>query len=265
MRYPIYIFLLMSGVFYLTGNPFLDETSQTGEPGVQGKLAKLKYGRRINAPLSVDKKPETTIIADDAKMTETANSYTVAASDESTSVADTKVQEPAPVTLSTTASTPSSKSFTKGQAKRFKDPARKAIDWTVFGNKRKNVALTVPVRPRSQDEIDAEGIAGEPKQVRSYDPLELATKDRKYKPTLASESRKYKRAEIRRQKLKARKAARKARKTKRLARLKRRTKGAYRIARKAKKKTPEKEEVASKPRRKEFGFTQVGVQSRLNF
>ncbi len=265
MRYPIYIFLLMSGFFYLTGNPFSNETSITGEPGVQGKLAKLKYGRQISAPLSVDKTPETTIIANDAKMTATANSYTVAASDKSASVADAKVQEPAPATLSTTASTPLTKSFTEGKAKRFNDPTRKAIDWTVFGNKRKNVALTVPVRTRSQDEIDAQGIAGEPKQARSYDPRELATKSREYKPALASKSRTYKRAKARRQKLKVRKAARKARKTKRLARLKRRSKGVYRIARKAKKKSPKKKTVASKPRRKKFGFTQIGAQSRLNF
>jgi len=264
MRFPIYVFFLMSGFFYLTGNPFTDETSKTGEPGIQGKVANLKYSRRINAPLKVDKTAETSANSADGKITATAKPYTVAASSKSTSVSDAKMQpsavaiaqEPDRVTSPATGSTPENKSFTQGKAKLFKDPARKPLDWTVFGNKRKNAALTVPVRTRSQDEIDAEGIEDEPKQARRYNPRKLASKTRKY--NRAKLKRKSKR-------LKAQRAARKARKAKRLARLKRRSKGVYRIARKAKKKPTEKKTVANKPRRKKFGFTQVGVQSRLSW
>ncbi|MCP4935392.1 MAG: hypothetical protein GY927_14620 [bacterium] len=229
MRYPIYIFLLMSGFFYLTGNPFSEETSKSGS---QGKVVQLKYGRQVNTSASVDKPAEMQ-----------PGAVAIA-------------QTPARVITPAAVSTPENKSFATGKAKRFKDPARKPLDWNVFGNKRKNTALTVPVRTRSQDqqdEIDAPGIVDEPKQARGYNPRMLASKNGKYK-----------RAKLKRQELKARRAARKARKRKRLARLKRRSKGSYRIARKSKKKSIRKKNVSHKPRRKKFGFSFVGPQGRLS-
>ncbi len=267
MRYPIYIFFLMSGFFYLTGNPFSNETSQTGEAGIQGKVAKLKYGRRVSASSSEDKTAEITTTAADAKMVATAKLDIVTAPGKSLNVSDAKrqpgavanVQEAAPTTSPTVVSAPERESFTEGKAKRFKDPARKPLDWTVFGNKRKNAALTLPIRSRSQDEIDAQGIVGEPEQAGLYNPRKLAIKTRKSKRRLTSKSREIKRAKIRREKLKARKA----RKNKRLARLKRRNKGVYRIAGKTKKKPVEKKTAVKKSSGKAFGFSFVGAQGRL--
>ena len=86
MRYPIYVFFLMSGFFYLTGNPFSDETSKTGKPAIQGKVAQLKYGRRISTSSSEEKTAKTTAKAADVKMTATTKTYIVAASSKSTNV-----------------------------------------------------------------------------------------------------------------------------------------------------------------------------------
>ena len=48
MRFPIYFFLLMSGFFYLTGNPFYNKETETAQTGVDTQVAQLKYGRQVS-------------------------------------------------------------------------------------------------------------------------------------------------------------------------------------------------------------------------
>ncbi len=261
MRYPVYIFLLISGFFYLTGNPFSDETSQTAQQGAQGKVANLKYGRQISEPSTPENVAEPQTIAARDKPIVTAKPELVAKSTQSAKILDAQMQPSAVEKASLPSSvvsleqtSPASTPFAQDQQKSVESRAKKSLDWTVFGNQRKNASVALPVRTRSQGEIDAPDITGEPAQAAGYEPRELAEKSVRKSQSLKA----------RRAARKARRAARKARRAKRrLARLKRRSKRAYRIARKAKKESAVKQPVANKPRPREFGFAFTGAQARL--
>ena len=257
MRFPIYFFLLMSGFFYLTGNPFYSNDSETNKPGVSGKVAQLKYGRQVNTSSSA-KEPEVNSVKAVVAQSAPAIVSDVAAKSTASKTPLAKplatvarVEDPS---LLSSASNPApAQSDRVGEANTVRagyNP-KKPLDWTVFGNKHKNASLFVPARVRSQDEIDAQGIEGE-----------AIYASRSERPVLAPDNRKLKSTKAKRRKLRAKKAARKARAKRRYARLKRKNKAAYRIARKAKKKAPRKR-VAKKKRRK-FGFSStVGSGGQL--
>ncbi len=284
MRYPIYFFLLLSGFFYLTGQPSEDASLQTGADKGQ---AQLPYARnaanRSVATLEAEKasKIVKTVVepvgtnTDMVKRTMPAMvnvaSKTPAAEQESaavktgTSVSDTdganvsakeavklaKTDKALEAVQSTTLVKKAA--FGTPSRKTLKSAERKKLDWTVFGNRPKHVAAVIPKRVRSRDELDANGLTSERKIVRRKirKRISLSRSARQAQRRAKNRIRKSRKARIA-----------KRRKSRRYARLNKRNRNIRRIAsrrsmRKAKKKS------TSRPKRRKFGFGTVGGVTSL--
>ncbi len=284
MRYPIYFFLLLSGFFYLTGQPGEDKSLQTGADKGQAQLPYArKAANRAVAKLEADKSSKIVktvvepvgINTDMVKRTMPAMinvaSKAPVAKKESAAVKTAAVafeggdnDESAKVvaTLSKTDQAPKavqsanlSNKPALGSKPRssFRSAKRKKLDWTVFGNRRKFVAAVIPKRVRSRDELDANGLTSERiivrRKIRKRRTLSRAA--RKTQRRAKSRIRKSRKARIV-----------KRRKSRRFARLNKRNRNIRRIAsRRSIRKTRRKK--VSRSKRRKFGFGTVGGVTSL--
>ncbi len=311
MRYPVYFFLLLTGFFYLTGQP-MDDSEDVALRNVEGKAQELKYAKETkkNVLPSADhlekrlKDNDTPVKlarienppAPIATKEDAGNGKEVAASvaAPAKAVVPAKAARPKPAekilkaesfrtdqpadsnkkTLSpATVSSERINRFGTDKPKPYRTAARKPLDWTIFGNGRKTVAIDeVKRRSPSRDELDANArslVIASRRSFRSAGLKSRSTTRKKAKRRLVRKTRKArssrKRYSKRQRYSKKRRARLKHRyKRKRSARLRRANARVYRLARKARKKSRRKKYAYYKPRRKKsFGFVVVGGSTQL--
>lgn len=268
MRYPLYLFLLMSCFFYLTGNPFDDTSKSTSTADVQGKVYVLKYARRTSPKVVPAPAPEHQV-----KIVEVAGEPTGAKNVEAMAheVTDISEEQWEAVALEQEPKRAlkmpvSPVSLEEPTDKRIKTAAVKKMDWNVFSNERQKVSLIMPVRTGSKRVSKKSRIPERVRRMASRTSGKLVLK----KLRKAKKVRKYAKSKRLKKVVKKRQIARKSRKarstrkskSKRYARLKRKNKGLYRVARRVKKKSVKKRNKR-RSRRKTFGFSVIGGGSRL--
>ncbi len=270
MRYPIYFFLLLSGIFYLTSEQVDDKSSKTVATNGQAllpyarKIAKgsaveetsvepLKIAKTVVEPMEPVANKPVKVDTDEIKQASLESQNIVTGKDQKTNVKLSKKETALGVAVGTyLANKPS---FDSQPQNNFQKVDRKKLDWTVFGNSRKVVRASLPKRVPTKDQLDAAGLASDniisTRQLRKRRTVSRAT--RKSQRQARQRARNIRNARNVRNARKSRAARTKSR---RYARLNKRNRNIRRIASRRSVRKPRKK-TASRQRARKFGFGAV--------